>query len=752
MNGKLEDELLEFLVLILLGILVRFAPRITKNRTVQSIILMAICVLSVLFLLKISADTGAVTVWSVYILFLLYAITLDSKIYALIFAASCIIFQIALWIRKPEVTVIIDANQYMTRIIVIGLSYFVARYLIVEYTSKLQGYRRFAREQETLEKISTNFISVNNENTDEKIDNLFELSAGILDFDQAYLVEFDADYENATFLHTHTTSETTESFPFYPGMKVKTTTLPMVKPLIAQNEPIICEDITNIYDDKEMEARNFFISRGVKSCFALPITIDKKIVEMLVVEYKTRLDANLAESRLNYLKIIANTLGDTRKKALYEERLYNIAYFDEATQLANKNMLIKRLEQKIHDNKGSEKIAVLDVELVNLRMIKDTFGQSIEEQVIINSAIIIKKLFGESCDVSRSGDGKLSILLQAAKNTEQIKTFAGKLLDSFSVPISTETGIEALFVVVYIGISVYPDDGRDAYELLKNADLAGYEARSNDEKIVFYTKHMENNVVETTLFTNKLFKSLQNEKFFLEFQPQISCETGKTVGVEALLRWDSNGGKKVLPDRFIPILEQTGLIYDVGLWVLKQALQEHNRLIKNGFPPLRFSVNLSIVQLKGGNFVLDFTKIIEESGVDPQYIELEITESFFFEDPEDTLKKLHKMKELGIHIAIDDFGSGYSSLNRLKLVPFDRIKIDKDIIDYIDLEAKAAPITELIISLAKTFNACITAEGVETKEQADFLRNVACDEIQGFYFSKPLSSEALEVFLRQEAM
>jgi len=281
--------------------------------------------------------------------------------------------------------------------------------------------------------------------------------------------------------------------------------------------------------------------------------------------------------------------------------------------------------------------------------------------------------------------------------------------------------------------------------------MARFEAKNTYEKIVFFTEQMESYIAENTLFTNRLFNSLENEEFFLEFQPQISCDTGKTIGIEALLRWTSDGERRVSPDRFIPILEQTGLICDVGLWVLKQAIQEHIRLVAKGLPPLRIAVNLSIVQLQRENFVYDFVKIIEESGISPKYIELEITESSFFENPKDIIEKIRKLKKLGVTIAIDDFGKGYSSLNRLKSVPFDRIKIDKEIIDYMDFEGKEAPITKSIILLAKAYSANITVEGVETKEQADFLKSMSCNEIQGFYFSKPLSSKLLEDFLKNES-
>jgi diguanylate cyclase (GGDEF)-like protein len=470
---------------------------------------------------------------------------------------------------------------------------------------------------------------------------------------------------------------------------------------------------------------------------------------MLVVEHYDRIDRNVRERQLYFLRIFTNILGDSKKKTLYEDKLYEFAYFDETTKLANRNMLKMRLDHKIRGSDGSGKIAVLVFELENLRVIKDTFGHNLGEQVMIKSATILKNLLDESCEIARTGEGDFVVVLPTVENNEQVLGCAERLLKSFSRPISTGVGKEALFVVPRLGVSMYPDDGKDADTLLKNADLAVYEAKNIKEEIIFYTERPESHIAENILYTNRLFESLQNEEFFLEYQPQINCDTGKTVGIEALLRWTSDGTTRVGPDRFIPILEQTGLIYDVGLWVLEQALREHNRLIANGFPPLRVSVNLSVVQFHEEDFILDLTKIIKESQVDPRYLELEITESLFSEKTAEILVKLNTLKEMGVRIAVDDFGKGYSSLNRLRLVPFDRIKIDKEITDNIDVDNKAVSITENIVSLAKAFNASITAEGVETKEKAEFLKSLGCDEIQGYYYSKPLSAEALEGFLEK---
>ena len=667
----------------------------------------------------------------------------------MIFLIYVLITQVVLWIFFPEISVIIDIVQYLKRIFIIVLTYYAVQYLTNEYASKLLGYQRFLKKQEMLEKISTNFISVNNDNLKEKVDEMFKISAEILEFDNAYLFEFDADYKNATIHNMYVKDNDSKSSVFYPGMKFNTADFPEVQPLIARNSPIISEDVTSISVDENGYQRDFFLSRGIKSFFAFPIIVDKKTDGFFVIEYKDLIDKRSTESRLNYMQIITNILGDTKKKGIYEEMLYNFAYFDESTKLANRNLLKKALEELIYNREESEKLVIFNAELDNLRMINDTFGHNVGEQIVIESVSMLKKLLKDGCDLSRVGKGKFIIVMPFAETAEQIDECANKIVDAFSNPILPKGEIEALFVNVNIGIAVYPEDGRDADTLLKNADLAGYEAKSSSNKIVFYSEQLKSRAEENASLTNRLFHALQNEEFFLEFQPQISCNTGKTAGIEALLRWTSDG-KRIPPDRFISILEQTGLIYDVGLWVLKQALKEHNRLIAKGFPELRVSVNLSVVQFQEESFINDFRTIIEESKVNPEYIELEITESLFSKDPEDVLKKLYKLKELGVRIAIDDFGKGYSSLNRLKLVPFDRIKIDKEIIDYINLEDKKAPITQIIILLARTFNAYVTAEGVETKEQADFLKSINCDEIQGYYYSKPLSAEALEEFLKNE--
>jgi len=262
-NKPLTDELFLAGILLLSGIIVRIIPHITKKHAIQNALFQTVSTLSIFYFMKANTDTGALTIWSIYILFLLFTVVLDSKIHAAVFTILMVVIQIVFWILYPEVSVTIDGNEYISRVAIILLSYFAVRYLTAEYASKVEAYKRFAREQEVLEQISTNFISVNRENATEKADEMFKMSAETLGFDNAYLIGFSENYEDATVFSTYTKEFEDNLFPYYSGMKVKITDLPVAKALIAQGIPLICEDINNTFHDGCGEARNFLISRGI---------------------------------------------------------------------------------------------------------------------------------------------------------------------------------------------------------------------------------------------------------------------------------------------------------------------------------------------------------------------------------------------------------------------------------------------------------------------------------------------------------
>ncbi len=752
MRGSLKIEFLLSLSLAFMGILSILIPIVIKNQTNQNTMFLLISVVGTIYYLLRYFSEGAITVWAIYVLFFLFTVILESKIHSIIFGVVSIVVQIIFFITKPEIVVTLGRTDYATRIAIIVLSYAITQFLMTLQTVRMQKYEKSTMEQSILERISSNFISFNKEEAGGKFNEMFEMSAEILNFDYAYLLEVSPDNKNTTFVSTYVNCALAEgSQPYYSEVDAKNAILSIVESIITHKQPIVCDDIRGISIREYEAARNYFMSKGINSFSALPVIIDERISGILIVEYCSITDMYTWENRLPILKILTNVLADANKKILYEERLHEFAYFDAATKMPNLNMLNKTLQSILHNEEELKKIAILDIEIENLKPINETFGHDVGTQVIIKSASTLENLFQDSIIISRTGSKEFIVALPYSDNKDEITNRAKEVINTFSQPLLTETGVKALFVIINIGISLYPEDGKDVTSLLESAELAGNEAEHSDDKIVFYTSRIKEHIIETTLLTNRLFSSLQNNEFYLEFQPQINLATEKTAGIETLLRLTPENGKILEPpNRFIPILETTGLINDVGAWVLKQSIAAHQRLVMKGFEPLRFSVNISAVQLQRNDFVDSVSKIIKESQIEPKYIELEITEGALSENLSDTIEKISELKKLGVSIALDDFGKGYSSLHRLEAIPFDRIKIDKSITDNIDLERKKATITEMVVSLAKAFNAHTTIEGVETKDQVDFLKRLRCDEIQGYYFSKPLPIDKLEEFLRNE--
>lgn len=311
-----------------LGMFLLFLPYAVKKHVIQDVSFLIICLAILVFFVIENLNIGAATVWVLYIVFLLFSIVLDNRVLALVFVIATLITQIVLWIFLPDVSATIDGSQYLTRIIIIILSYLAVVYLTSEYASKMHGYQRFSKEQETLEKISTSFISVDTENVKEKIDEMFEASAEAIGFDQGYLIGFSADYEYATIDNAYARDRAAESLPFSRGMKVKTAALPMAEAVIAQKHPVRCPDITDLSVDESEEKRNFFKSRGILSYYAEPVMVENKVIGMLVMEGRHKVDLRFRHNQKYFSKVVANILGNTKKKFLYEKKLYDYAYFD----------------------------------------------------------------------------------------------------------------------------------------------------------------------------------------------------------------------------------------------------------------------------------------------------------------------------------------------------------------------------------------------------------------------------------------
>ena len=432
--------------------------------------------------------------------------------------------------------------------------------------------------------------------------------------------------------------------------------------------------------------------------------------------------------------------------------IQQLAYYDSLTNLPNRRLLLDRLKQSIlHAERDNHQMSVLFLDLDRFKNVNDSLGHDVGDQLLQQLAIRISGCLRETDTVARLGGDEFILLLPKIKSDHEdyVTLVAQKVLHSINKPIILN-GRE-LFISSSIGISVYPNDGSDAKTLMKNADLAMYQAKEyGRNNFQFFSAELNEKVQEQLLLEHSLRRALENEEFFLVYQPKMDLAKGVLSGMECLLRWRHPELGLVCPDRFIPIAEETGLINDIGEWTLRTACKQLHQWLQAGFPALPMAVNMAGNQLKHGDLVATIDRILLETEVPPQLLELELTESSIMSSAETTIKILKQLKALDVSVAIDDFGTGYSSLSYLKYFPIDRIKIDRTFINDINPYSDDSAITKAIIAMAQSLQLEVTAEGVENEDQLNFLIEHNCNEIQGYLYSRPLSIDDMENFLKKE--
>jgi diguanylate cyclase (GGDEF)-like protein len=439
---------------------------------------------------------------------------------------------------------------------------------------------------------------------------------------------------------------------------------------------------------------------------------------------------------------------DITARKQQEERLKYLAHYDVLTGLPNRFLFYDRLNQGLAQaERHQHLLAVMFLDLDRFKYINDTLGHDFGDLVLIDVAARLKSCLRSEDTVARLGGDEFTIILPNINSEQDAARVAQKIIDMISKPFSVQ-GHE-LFVTPSIGISLYPYDGVLADTLLKCADMAMYRAKERGNQYQFYTSEMNHSTAQRFSMEGSLRKALENQEFFLQYQPRFDLHTGRVAGVEALLRWENPELGVVSPAEFISLAEETGLIVPIGYWVLKEACLQKKRWQQSGYGSLSISVNVSPCQLQQADFAERVSNILQETGVEPQGLELEITENLFVQDDEHYMDVLNKLLALGLHISIDDFGTGYSSLQYLKRLRVHCLKIDRSFIQGLPVDAGNAAITSAIVKLAHDLNMRIVAEGVESEQELQFLSKVGCDEIQGFYFCPPISVEALEPILHQ---
>jgi diguanylate cyclase (GGDEF)-like protein/PAS domain S-box-containing protein len=444
------------------------------------------------------------------------------------------------------------------------------------------------------------------------------------------------------------------------------------------------------------------------------------------------------------------TGSDITARKMTEQRVHHVAQHDVLTGLPNRSLLQDRLGQAVaRANRSGDPVWVMLIDLDRFKFVNDSMGHKAGDVLLMTVAARLRASLRDTDTVARLSGDEFVVILSERAEQPLSKDIVQRLMDSVAQPVLL--GAKEFFVTCSIGVAVYPGDAAAADSLIEHADIAMYRAKKlGRNNFQFYTPAMNEESQERVRIESALRNALERREFVLHYQPQVDLKTGRIVGMEALIRWQHPELGMVPPGRFIGIAEETGLIVPIGAWVMRTAAAQNKAWQDAGLGQLRVAVNLSARQFAAADLVPGIERVLLETGLDPACLELELTESLFMSDVTPAVELLHRMKALGVQLSIDDFGTGYSSFSYLSRFPIDVLKIDRSFVNDLHVDANDAAIVASIIALAHNLRLSVIAEGVETVEQLDYLRHQGCDEMQGYYFSRPLPELEFEQLLRQQ--
>ena len=509
--------------------------------------------------------------------------------------------------------------------------------------------------------------------------------------------------------------------------------------MVRTRKAVLCDDISG---DPRVMLRDQLRQRGVASIAVLPILVGQEVAATLALLADEVGFFDEAEMKL--LTELSGDIGFALDHLDKEDRLSYLAYYDEITGLPNRTLFLERTGQHLRPREGTRPllgIALMDIS--RFRFVNDTLGRQMGDELLKQVAQRLQHASRDVYDVARIGINSFGIAVTDARDAGAVAMVVDHLLRAcFDTPFAL--GGTELRMAAKAGVALYPMDGADAETLLRNAEAAVNKAKASADSLLFYMSEMNTRVAEALGMEGRLRDALERGQFVLHYQPKRCLSSGALAGAEALIRWNDPERGLVPPGLFIPILEETGLIYDVGRWALGQALADNQRWRQAGHAPLRVAVNVSFLQLRHRSFVAEVREALAFDPAAGAGLELEITESMVMEDVEHSRSSLHALREMGITIAIDDFGTGFSSLSYLATLPADTLKIDRSFIMGMDTGPQGQALVSAIINMGHSLGLKVVAEGVETDEQCGRLALLGCDEIQGYLLSRPVAAEVFE--------
>ncbi|MDB6086777.1 MAG: hypothetical protein JWN43_4658, partial [Gammaproteobacteria bacterium] len=508
---------------------------------------------------------------------------------------------------------------------------------------------------------------------------------------------------------------------------------------IREKTAVVSNDVRN---DETLTLGKMHSQSGIRSIAVLPLIVADKAIGVFVL-YTSKREFFEAEG-LQLLRELAGNVAFAIDHIEKREQLDRFAYYDALTGLANRSLFLDRVTQYMRSaTRDGHQLAVFMIDLERFKKFNDSVGRPAGDALLKQVAEWMAQNVGDVNVLARVGADHFAAVLREVKYEADVARLLERTIEAFmNHPFSLNDVVYR--IAAKVGIALFPDDGADADTLFKHAEAALKKAKVSGDRYLFYAPKMTDTVAGSLGLENRLRHALERDEFVLHYQPKVNLASGKLTGAEALIRWNDPQSGLVAPARFIPILEETRLIHEVGRWALRKAIEDYQRWRKAGLPAVRIAVNVSPLQLRNRSFVAEIEEILSVAADAATGLELEITESLIMEDVNHSIVSLRAIRALGIKIAIDDFGTGFSSLSYLSKLPVDTLKIDRSFIVDMLSGADGLTLVSVIINLAHALKLNVVAEGVETQDQLRQLQVLNCDEMQGYVYGKPVPGELFE--------
>lgn len=746
MLGKEITSVLKFSGIVLfLGLNIWLIPYYRIGEKLEDFLIGAIMVsIAPLLYYHFKQHGYSSVAWTVTLFLMAISTVFRSRGILLAVLLSGAIAEIYTQLNMETFVVLVGKADFQQRTAVYFLLGGIIFYISYLYRSRLKEHEDQIKLQGVISRVSSNFTMVSPDNIGKKTDEMLKICSEFLEIDHSYFFRLKEDLTEAKFSNEWIREDMQPAIGEINSLK--TDSFPWFLSQLKAGKVVYIEETEKLPDEASSE-KSFLQSQGVKSMLSMPVLNRDSLLGFLGFG-SLKGKKHWSWEHHQFLGIMANILSDSIVKTEAENRINSMAYFDPLTGLPNRTYFVIQLEKMISTAQREEKLlGILFLDLDLFKAINDTMGHETGDKLLVTVSERLAQSAGKSDMVCRFGGDEFLVMLPLMEGEDHIRRAAERIMKSFDEPVYLKG--QKFSVTASCGVALYPTDGKTADTLIKNADLAMYESKkSGKNQYTFCNDLMKEELKNKVELSNDLYWAMERDELLLYYQPQVCMETNRIIGVEALLRWKHPKRGMVPPGVFIPLAEQTGLIHNMGEWVLNTALRKNREWQDRGFDPVVMAVNISVEQFRSNRLLGIVESALLNSRLEAKYLELEITESIAINEPDYIIEVLHRLKGIGVSISIDDFGTEYSSMSRLKELPVDRLKIAMEFIQGINKGKKDEAIASVIISLAKGLGLRVIAEGVEEESQYKFLKEKVCNEVQGYYFYKPMPAEEIEKIMQ----